>query len=139
MTPTSSLTSYRPTGQLNPWVDPVTGALGWQVITQSSRLAVTVAATVPGAITRPHGNNGKWRTRLPDSTLPVIVESVEAGTLGCLLSTEPSLGVLTLAFASWPTAMVVRCPLMALPTQGWLTIRDAWLTVIADVGRYPRL
>ena len=104
-------------GRLSPWADPVTGAPGWQITTGSRHLALAVATIVPGGTVRSH-QKGQWQARLPEAVLAVTALGADAGALRCRLSAQPSLGAFTLAFAPWPTALVLRCPLTALPAQG---------------------
>jgi hypothetical protein len=122
-------------GRLSPWADPAADAPGWQITTPSRRLAVAVAATHPGATIRSH-QKGQWQACLPQTVLAVAALDADAGTLRCRLSARPSAGVFALTFAPWPAAMVLRCPLTALPTQGRLSVRDARLTT--RMGRTVR-
>lgn len=120
-------------GRLSPWADPLTNAPGWQITTPSRRLAV--AATVAGG-TVCSGGHGEWRARLPGAVLPVVAVGADAGALWCCLGVQPSLGVFTLAFAPWPTALVLRCPLTEFPAHGRLSVRDVRLTT--RMGRTVR-
>ncbi len=122
-------------GRLSPWAAPVTGALGWQITTGSRRLALAVATIVPGGTVRSHGK-GEWQARLPAAVLTVTALDVGADVLRCRLSAQPFLGAFTLAFAPWPTALVLRCPLTALPAQGQLSVRDVRLAT--RMGRTVR-
>ena len=124
-------------GRLSPWADAVTDAAGWQLATRSRRLALAVATVIPGGTVRCH-DKGDWRARLPDTVLTVTAldADAEAGVLRCHLSVQPSLGAFTLAFAPWPTTLVLRCPLTALPTPGQLSVRDVRLTT--RMGRTVR-
>jgi hypothetical protein len=114
-------------GCLSPWVTPVTGVPGWQVTTRSCRLAVAVATVLTGGTVHPH-EKGEWQAQLPEAVLTVAVTGADNGTLWCRLSARPSLGIFTLTFARWPAAIVLRCPLTALPTRGRLSVRDVRLT-----------
>jgi hypothetical protein len=104
-------------GRLSPWADPVTGAPGWQITTRSRRLALAPATIVPGGTARSH-QKGERQARLPAAVLTVTALGADAGALRCRLSAQPSLGAFTLSFAPWPTTLVLRCPLTALPAQG---------------------
>jgi len=66
----------------------------------------------------------------------VVVIDAGADTLQCHLSAHPDSGVFVLAFAPWPTAIVLKCPLAALPAQGRLSARDVRL--ITRMGRTVR-
>jgi|SRR5579859_2043798 len=133
----SPMTDEQPTrdGCLSPWAAPVTGAPGWQITTRSRRLAVAVATTLPGGTVRSQ-EKGEWQARLPETVLMVAAIGVGADMLWCRLSAQPALGVFTLAFVPWPTVLVLRCPLTALPTQGRLSVRDVRLTT--RMGRTVR-
>jgi hypothetical protein len=122
-------------GSLSPWAAPVTGTPGWQITTPSRRLAVAVTVALTVGTIRSH-ENGEWQARLPDAALAVMALDADAATLRCRLSARPSLGVFTLTFAPWPAAMVLRCPLTALPAQGRLSVRDVRVTT--RMGRTVR-
>ena len=66
----------------------------------------------------------------------VVVVDADADALQCRLSVQPHYGVFVLAFAPWPAATVLTCPLTALPTQGRLSVRD--VRVITRMGRTVR-
>jgi hypothetical protein len=121
--------------RLSPWAAPVTGEPGWQITTPSSRLALAVATIVPGGTVRSHEEGG-WQARLPEAVLTVTVLSADVGVLRCRLSARPSLGAFTLSFAPWPTALVLRFPLTALPAQGQLSVHD--VRVATRMGRTVR-
>jgi hypothetical protein len=126
-------------GCLSPRAAPVTDApAGWQVTTRSRPLAVAVAATYPGGTV--HCQNchekGSWQARIPPAVLMVVVIDAHANTLWCRLGSQPSLGIFALAFAPWPAARVLRCPVAALPAQGRLSVRD--VRVITRMGRTVR-
>ena len=121
-------------GRLMPWTDSVTGTLGWQMHTASRRLAVAVAIVTSGTV---HSHEqGGWHARIPQSVLTVVVIDASADTLRCRLSTQPPLGVFTLAFAPWPAATVLKCPATALPAHGQLSVRDVRVTT--RMGRTVR-
>ena len=122
-------------GHLSPWAAPVTGEPGWQITTPSRRLAVAVATILASGTVHPH-EKGEWQARLPEAVLKVAVTGAGNGTLWCRLSARPSLGMFTLTFAPWPAALVLRCPLTALPAQGRLSVRDVRLTT--RMGRTVR-
>jgi hypothetical protein len=122
-------------GRLSPWADAVTDAPGWQITTRSRRLAVAVTTTIPGATVHPH-EKGEWQARIPQAVLLVVVIDVGAGALRCHLSAQPDSGVFALAFAPWPAATVLKCPLAALPARGRLSVRD--VRVITRMGRTVR-
>jgi hypothetical protein len=129
------ITRHSRDARLSPWADPVTGALGWQITTGSRRLAMAVAAIVPAGTVRSH-EKSEWQARLPEAILTVTVLGADVGVLRCRFSAQPSFGAFTLSFAPWPTALVLRCPLMALPTQGQLSVRDVLLAT--RMGRTVR-
>ena len=121
--------------RLSPWAAPVTGAPGWQITTRSRRLAVAVAVTFPAEpSTLPRKANGWHACR--QAVLAVVAVGADAGALRCRLSARPDLGVLALAFAPWPAATVLECPLTALPAQGRLSVRDVRVTT--RMGRTVR-
>ena len=122
-------------GRLSPRADAVTDAPGWQITTQSRRLAVAVTTTIPGATVHTH-EKGEWQARIPRAVLMVVVIDVGAGAVRCQLSTHPDAGVFALAFGPWPAATVLKCPLSALPAQGRLSVRD--VRVITRMGRTVR-
>jgi hypothetical protein len=121
-------------GRLIPWTDLVTGALGWQMLTASRRLAVAVA-TLTGGTVHSH-EQGEWHARIPQSILTIEVIGASAGTLRCRFGTQPPLGVFILAFAPWPTATVLKCPMTTFPAQGQLWVRDVRVTT--RMGRTVR-
>jgi hypothetical protein len=121
-------------GKISPRADPVTGTPGWQITTQSRRLAVAVAA-ISGGAAHNHGK-GEWRASIPQSLLMVTVVAADDGTLWCRLETEPKIGVFTMAFAPWPPATVLKCSLGELPTRGRLSVRDVRVTT--RMGRTVR-
>jgi hypothetical protein len=121
-------------GRLTPWADPVTGALGWKVLTASRRLAVTVAA-ISGGKAHPH-QKGKWQASIPQAALRVTVTGVDSGALWCHPGSRPDSGILTVAFAPWTPATVLKCPMTALPALGTLSVRDVRITT--RMGRTVR-
>jgi hypothetical protein len=122
-------------GRLSPWADPVADAPGWQVTTRSRRLAVAVATTLSGRTGRSH-QKGEWRARIPQAVLMVVVIGADDGGLRCRIAGMPHPGVFVLAFAPWPAATVLTCPLTALPAQGRLSVRDVRMTT--RMGRTVR-
>ena len=122
-------------GRLSPWADAAADAPGWQITTRSRRLTVAVATTLSGSPVHCHGQ-GEWQARIPHAVLMVVVIDANADTLRCHLSAQPHYGVFAMAFAPWPVATVLKCPLAALPTQGQLSVRD--VRVITRMGRTVR-
>ena len=122
-------------GRLSPWADAAADAPGWQITTRSRRLAVAVATTLSGRTVHCHGQ-GEWQARIPQAVLMVVVIAADADTLRCRLSAQPHYGVFVLAFAPWPAATVLKCPLAALPAQGQLSVRDVRVTT--RMGRTVR-
>jgi hypothetical protein len=96
------------TGHLSPWADPLTGALGWQVTTASRRLAVAVAA-ISGGKAHPH-EKGEWQACIPQALLTVTATGADSGALWCRLGSRPDSGCLTVTFAPWTAATVLKCP-----------------------------
>lgn len=119
---------------LSPWAAPVTGAPGWQITTRSRRLAVAAVVLASGTVRTPE--KGEWLARLPAAVLAVMAVNSDADTLRCRLSARPDLGVLVLAFAPWPAATVLECPVTALPAPGQLSVRDVRVTT--RMGRTVR-
>ena len=66
----------------------------------------------------------------------VVAIAADADALRCRLSVQPHYGVFVLAFAPWPVATVLNCPLAALPAQGQLSVRD--VRVVTRMGRTVR-
>ena len=122
-------------GCLSPWAAPVTGAPGWQITTASRRLAAAVATSLSGRTVHGH-EKGEWQARTPQPVLAVVVIAADAGTLRCRFSAQPHYGVFVLAFAPWPAATVLKCPLAAFPAQGQLSVRD--VRVVTRMGRTVR-
>jgi len=121
-------------GRLAPRADPVTGALGWQVLTVSRSAAVAVAA-VSGGTVHPLGK-GEWQARIPETAIAVTVTAAGSGRLWCRLASRPDSGVFTAAIAPWTVATVLKCPVTALPARGKLSVRDVRVTT--RMGRTVR-
>jgi hypothetical protein len=94
-----------------------------------------MATTVTGGTVHSH-EQGEWHARIPQSVLMVVVIGAGTGALRCRLSAQPPVGVFVLAFAPWPAATVLTCPLTALPAQGQLSVRDVRVTT--RMGRTVR-
>jgi hypothetical protein len=120
--------------RLTPRADAVTGALGWQALTVSRRIAVAVAA-VSGGTVHPLGK-GEWQARIPDTSIEVLATYTDSSALWCRLADRPDSGVLTVAIAPWTTATVLKCPVTALPARGRLSVRDVRMTT--RMGRTVR-
>jgi len=73
---------------------------------------------------------------MPQPVLIAVVIGTDADALWCRLSARPDSGVFVLAFAPWPAATVLKCPLAALPAQGRLSVRDVRVTT--RMGRIVR-
>jgi hypothetical protein len=112
----------------------VTGTLGWQVLTTSRRTAVAFAG-IPGGTVHPLGK-GEWQARIPGTAIAVTVTGADASKLWCLLAGRPDSGVLTMAFAPWTAAAILKCPVTALPACGTLSVRDVRMTT--RMGRTVR-
>jgi hypothetical protein len=106
----------RTPNRLSPWAAPISGTPGWQITTRSRRLAVAVVVLAGGTVHAPE--KGEWLARLPAAILAVMAVNADADALRCRLSAWPDLGVLVLAFAPWPAATVLKCPVAAFPAQG---------------------
>jgi hypothetical protein len=122
-------------GCLNPWADPAAGTPGWQITTASRQLAVTVATALSGRAAR-SDEKGEWQARIPRAVLVVVVIGADDGGLRFRCAAQPDSGVFVLAFAPWPAATVLACPLTALPAQGRLWVRDVRMTT--RMGRTVR-
>ncbi len=122
-------------GGLSPWADAAADAPGWQITTRSRRLAAAVATTLSGRAVHCHGP-GQWQARIPQAVLMVVAIAADADALRCRLSAQPHYGVFVVAFAPWPVATVLNCPLAALPAQGQLSVRD--VRVVTRMGRTVR-
>jgi hypothetical protein len=121
-------------GRLTPRADPVTAALGWQVLTVSRRTAVAVA-TVTGGTVHPLGK-GEWQARIPETAIAVTVTDADSEKLWCRLAGRPDSGILTVPVKPWTIATVLKCPVTALPAQGKLSVRDVRITT--RMGRTVR-
>lgn len=73
---------------------------------------------------------------MPHAVLMVVVIDAGAAALRCRLTVHPDVGIFALAFAPWPAATVLKCPLAVLPTQGRLSVRDVRLST--RMGRIVR-
>ena len=136
MIPGRTLSQNEPgDGRLSPWAGAAADAPGWQITTQSHQLAAAVATTLSGRTVRCR-EKGEWHARIPHAVLMVVVTAVDADALRCRLSAQPDYGVFVLAFAPWPVATVLKCPLAALPAQGRLSVRD--VRVVTRMGRTVR-
>jgi hypothetical protein len=122
-------------GCLSPWADPAAGTPGWQITTASRRLAVAVATALSGRAVRFH-ERGEWQACIPQAVLVVVVIGADVGGLRFRFAVHPDSGVFVLAFAPWPAATVLTCPLTALPAQGRLRARDVRMTT--RMGRTVR-
>jgi hypothetical protein len=122
-------------GRLTPWADPVTGTLGWQVTAPSRRLTALIAETAPAATISARGKR-EWHAHIPQTVLTVTVMNADTAALQCTLSIHPHSEVLILAFAPWPAATVLQCPMTALPAYGALSVRDVRMTT--RMGRIVR-
>jgi hypothetical protein len=122
-------------GQLAPWAELVTGALGWQVTTPSRRLAALIAETIPaGKISA--NKKGEWQVHIQQVVLAVTVINAGTAALQCMIDINPSSDVFTLIFAPWSTATVLKCSVTALPARGTLSVRDVRMTT--RMGRIVR-
>ncbi len=121
-------------GRLTPRADPVTGTLGWQILTVSRPTAVAVAAICGGTV-HPLGK-GEWQARIPETAIGVTVTGVDSGKLWCRLASRPDSGVYTVAIAPSTIATVLKCPVTALPARGKLSVRDVRITT--RMGRTVR-
>jgi len=118
-------------GCLAPSADPVTGALGWQVITPSRRLAALVAETVSVHET------GEWQAHIPQRAIAVTVMNADTAAQYCTLSIHPHTELLILAFAPWSAPTVLKCPVTSLPARGTLSVRDIRMTTrMSRIVRY---
>ena len=122
-------------GRLAPWADLQTGALGWQVLTASRCLALTMAGECGTRTVRSHGA-GEWHARIPKPALTVSVTAADNNTLWCRPDDLPDSCALTLAFAPWTLGTVLKCPVTALPSRGTLSVRDVRITT--RMGRTVR-
>jgi hypothetical protein len=120
-------------GQLSPWADPVTGALGWQVLTMSRLLALGMAGE-HGTV-RSHDGR-EWHARIPAPALTVTATTADDSALWCRPGNLLDSAALTVAFAPWTPATVLKCPVTALPARGTLSVRDVRMTT--RMGRTVR-
>jgi hypothetical protein len=105
------------------------------VITPSCRLAALVAETAPAG-TISAREKGQWQVNIPQAVLAVTVMNADTAALNCTLSIHPHPEVFILAFAPWPAATVLKCPVTALPAPGTLSVRDVRMTT--RMGRIVR-
>ena len=120
-------------GLLSPWANPLTDALGWQLLTPSRCLAQAVAGD--SGTVRADGN-GAWHARIAESSLSVAVVGADDSALWCRPAGVPGPCALTVAFAPWTPATVLKCPVTALPAAGTLSVRDVQVTT--RMGRLVR-
>lgn len=121
-------------GRLSPWANPVTGALGWQVLTTSRGLALAMAGE-HGTV-RSHGD-GQWHARMPEPALTVIATGADDSALWCQPGNLPGSCALTVTFAPWAPETVLKCPVTALPAPGTLSVRDVRMrTRMGRIVRY---
>jgi hypothetical protein len=66
----------------------------------------------------------------------LLANDTDDGGLRFRCAAQPDSGVFVLAFAPWPAATVLACPLTALPAQGRLWVRDVRMTT--RMGRTVR-
>jgi hypothetical protein len=123
-----------PSGRLIPRAHPVTGTLGWQIITRSRHLALAIAA-MTGAPVRTHAT-GEWQTQIPHPDVNTVVLDIGTGTLWCQIASQPGTGILTLAFAPWPATTVLKCSPATLPAPGQLQLKE--MLVTTRMGRTVR-
>jgi hypothetical protein len=94
-----------------------------------------VATTIPGGTVHSR-TKGEWQARIPQAVLIVALIAADTDTLWCRLDTQPDSGVYALTFTPWSAATVLKYPLMALPVQGRLSVRDVRVTT--RMGRTVR-
>ena len=122
-------------GRLAPWADPVTGALGWQLTTPSRRLTALVAETEPEGTIFAH-EKGEWQVHIQKAVLTVTVVNADTAAKHCTIRIRPHSELFILAFAPWPAATVLKCPVTALPARGTLSVRD--IRMKTRMGRIVR-
>jgi hypothetical protein len=94
-----------------------------------------VTATASGGTVHPH-EKGEWQAHLPKAVLTVVAIGADAERPWCRLIVRLPLGVFILSYEPWPAAIVIKCPLTALPKQGRLSVREVRLTT--RMGRTVR-
>jgi hypothetical protein len=120
-------------GRLSPWANPLTGATGWQVLTNAQCIAVAMAGD-NGSV-RSHGD-GQWHARIPEPSLTVAVTGADESTLWCHPARLTGCAVLAVEFTPWTPLAVLKCPVTALPASGTLSVRDVRITT--RMGRTVR-
>ena len=73
---------------------------------------------------------------IPQAVLTVTIMKADTAALHCTLSIHPHSEVFILAFAPWPAATVLKCPVTALPACGTLSVHDVRMTT--RMGRIVR-
>jgi hypothetical protein len=73
---------------------------------------------------------------IPQAVLTVTVMKADTAALHCTLSIHSHSELFILAFAPWPAATVLKCPVTALPARGALSVRDVRMTT--RMGRIVR-
>jgi hypothetical protein len=81
-------------------------------------------------------DGGEWHVRIPEPALTVTATSADDSALRCRPGNLPDSAALTVAFAPWTPATVLKCPVTALPARGTLSVRDLRMTT--RMGRTVR-
>ena len=118
-------------GRLTPWADPATEMPGWQLTTASREIAEKFSAEK--ILTR---KEGEWTACVTQSALTVTIVRADTIAFKCALTILSIPGEITLEFAPWPTAVVLKCSPAALPATGTLSARD--IRVTTRMGRTIR-
>jgi hypothetical protein len=82
-----------------------------------------------------HGE-GEWHARIPEPALAVTVTGADQAALWCRTANLPGSCALTVAFAPWAPATVLKCRVTALPAGGTLSVREVRITT--RMGRIVR-
>jgi hypothetical protein len=111
------------TGRLAPWADPATEAPGWQLTTNSREIAEKFSAEKIFT-----NKESEWTARVTQSALTVTIVKADTAAFKCTLTLSPLPGEITLEFAPWPAAVVLKCSPADLPARGTLSARDVRVT-----------
>ena len=118
-------------GRLAPWADPATEMPGWQLTTASREIAEKFSAEK--MLTN---EESEWMARVAQSDLTVTIVKADIAAFKCTLTVYPIPGQITLEFAPWPAAVVLKCSPADLPATGTLAARDVRVTT--RMGRIVR-
>ena len=104
---------------------------GWQLTTASREIAEKFSAEK--ILTN---KESEWTARVTQPALTVTMVKADTAAFKCTLTIPSMPGEITLEFAPWPAAVVLKCSPAALPATGTLSARD--IRVTTRMGRTIR-